>query len=82
MTKKVLSPPWQVAYAGDAADVSVSVAPAALRMLAAVHYSVVSQTGVAASAFVASAALTGFLTWGDQQPGPVLNLSLPVRTSR
>lgn len=60
---------------------SVRVAPAALRMLAAVHFAVVSQTSVAASAFVAPAALTGFLTWGDQQPGPVLNLSLPVRSS-
>ena len=68
----------QVAYVGDAANVSFSVTPAALRMPAAVRYAVVSQTGTAASAFIAPAALSGTLRWREEQ-GTALNLTLPVR---
>ncbi len=67
-----------MAYVGDAANVSFSVAPAALRMPAAVRYAVVSQTGTAASAFIAPAALSGTLTWREEQ-GTALNLTLPAR---
>ncbi len=67
-----------MAYVGDAANVSFSVAPAALRMPAAVRYAVVSQTGTAASAFIAPAALSGMLTWREEE-GTALNLTLPAR---
>src|SRR5690242_18513775 len=47
-------------------------------MPAAVRFTVVSQTSVPASSFLAPSALTGFLDWGEEQ-GSVLNLTLPVR---
>ncbi|KAK9837118.1 hypothetical protein WJX81_003998 [Elliptochloris bilobata] len=69
--------PNQVAYAGDAANMSFKVTAAALPMPAAVRYTLVSQTRAVAGGFVAGGALTGFLEWGEQQ-GSVLNLTVPV----
>lgn len=68
----------QVAYARDVANVTFSVAPAALPMPAAVRYTVTSQTRAAAGDILAGNATTGMLEWRKQR-GSALNLTLPVR---
>ena len=68
----------QVAYARDVANVTFSVAPAALPMPAAVRYTVTSQTRAAAGDILAGNATAGVLEWREQR-GFALNLTLPVR---
>lgn len=68
----------QVAYARDVANVTFSVAPAALLLPAAVRYTVTSQTRAAAGDVLAGNVTTGMLEWREHR-GAALNLTLPVR---
>lgn len=66
-----------MAYPGDAVVVPFVISSPLLRVPSSVQYTVTSSTGEDLSTYLPKDSLRGFLTW-DQQPGPWLNLTLPI----
>ena len=67
----------QVAYDRQAVVIPFAVVSPALRVPAALPYTVESLTGEDLTRYLSAEAITGILEW-DQQPGVELNLTLPV----